>query len=63
MGRTCEKNGRWKICKKRTNTQKVEGKGGEEDRDCDGKTALREIWKEWEENGEQQQNIEGVGEC
>ena len=29
------------------------GKGGEEDRECDGRTALREIWKEWEENEEQ----------
>ena len=37
--------------------------GGEEDRDYDGRTALREIWKEWEENGEQQQNIERVGDC
>ena len=32
--------------------------GGEEDRECDGRTVLREIWKEWEENGEQQQNTE-----
>ena len=31
-------------------------------RECDGRTALREIWKEWEENGEQQQKIEGVGD-
>ena len=29
-----------------------------EDRDCDGRTVLREIWKEWEEYGEQQQKIE-----
>ena len=33
-------------------------KGGEEDLECDGRSALREIWKEWEENGEQQQKIE-----
>ena len=26
-----------------------------EDRKCDGRTALREMRKEWEENGEQQQ--------
>ena len=32
-------------------------KGGDEDRECDGRTALREIGKEWEENGEQQQKI------
>ena len=25
-----------------------------------GRTALREAWKEWEENGEQQQNIKGL---
>ena len=42
---------------KRSDAQKVEGKGGKEDRECDGRTALREIWKEWEENGEQQQQI------
>ena len=30
-------------------------------RECDGRTALRELWKEWEENGEQLQEIEGVG--
>ena len=30
--------------------------GGEEDREGDGRTAVREIWKEWEENGGQQQN-------
>ena len=28
-------------------------KGFEEDRECDSRTALREIWKEWEENAEQ----------
>ena len=37
-------------------------KGGEEDWEYDGRTALREIWKKWEENGEQQQKIEGVGD-
>ena len=25
--------------------------------------ALREIWKEWEENGEQQQKTDTVGDC
>ena len=40
---------------KKSGAQKVEGKGVDEDRECDGTTALREIWKEWEENGEQQQ--------
>ena len=34
---------------KRADAQKVEGKGGEEDRDCNGRIVLREIWKEWEE--------------
>ena len=61
MGWSCGKNGRRKI-DKRSDAQKVEGKGGEEDRECDGRTALREICKEWEENGEQQQKIEGVGD-
>ena len=34
----------------------------DQDRKCNGRTALRDICKEWEENGEQQQKIEGVGE-
>ena len=29
--------------------RKWTGKGGEENRECDETTALREIWKEWEE--------------
>ena len=36
----------------------MEGKGAEEDRECDGRTALREFWTEWEENGEHQHMIE-----
>ena len=44
----------------RTDAQKEEGKRGEEDRECDGRTLLRDIWKEWKENGEQQQRTEGV---
>ena len=51
---------RWKLAE-RSDAQEVEGKGGEENRECDGKTALREIWKEWEEKGGQQQKI-GVGD-
>ena len=41
----------------------MEGKGAEEDRECDGRTALREIWKKWQGKGELQQKIEGVGDC
>ena len=37
-------------------------KGSEEDQECKGRTALREIWREWEEEGEQQK-IEGVRDC
>ena len=37
------------------------GRGAKEDRECDGRIALIEIWKVWEENGEQQEKIEGVG--
>ena len=37
-------------------------KGDEEERECDRRTALREIWKEWEENGEQQLKIKMVGD-
>ena len=44
----------------RSDAQKLEGKGS--DRECDGRTALREVWKEWEENGELQQKIQGVGD-
>ena len=42
--------------------QKVEGEMRRRDRECDRRTALSNIWKEWEENGEEQQKIEGVGE-
>ena len=38
------------------------GKEGEEDRECDDRTVLRGIWKEREENGEQQQKVE-AGDC
>ena len=47
---------------KRSDVQKAEGGGGGEDGECDGRTALREVWKEWEENGEERQKIEGVGD-
>ena len=41
---------------KRSHAQKAGGGGGsEEDRECDGSSELRDIWKNWEENGEQQQ--------
>ena len=46
----------------RVDAQNVEGKEGEENRECDWGAALREICKEWEENGEQQHKI-GVGDC
>ena len=47
----------------RSDAEKVEEKGGEEDREYDGRTVLREIWKEWKENGEQQQKIDKIGDC
>ena len=31
------------------------GKGGDEDRECQQRTASRQFWENWEENGEQQQ--------
>ena len=49
MGQTCEKmrNGmkNWQMRGDAQKLQKVDGKGSEEDRDCDVRTALREIWK------------------
>jgi len=42
---------------KTADAQKMDGKGDEEDRGCDERTALREIWKECEEKGEQHQRI------
>ena len=45
----------WNELSKRAEAQKVARKGGEEDRGSDGKTAIREIWREWSEIGEQQQ--------
>ena len=47
---------------KRAEAQKVEGKEGEEHRECIRRTALREIRKEWEESGEQQQQLNGIGD-
>ena len=38
-------------------------KGGAEDRECDGRTVIREIWKVWDENVEQQQQIEENKDC
>ena len=48
---TCGKMGDEKFAK-RADAQKVEEKGGEEVWECDGRTALREIWKEYEKNVE-----------
>ena len=31
---------------KRPDAQKVEGKGGDDDRECDGWTVLREFWRD-----------------
>ena len=42
--------------------QKVEREMRRKDRESDRRTALSNIWKEWEENGEEQQKIEGVGD-
>ena len=47
---------------KRADAQKWRAKAGDEDRECAGRTVLGEVWEEWEKNGEQQQNIEGVAE-
>jgi len=49
----------WEMNKlaKRADVQIVDGKGGEENHECDGRTALIDIWKEWEENAEQQEHI------
>ena len=43
---------------KRTNAQKVKGKGADEDR-----LRLRETLQEWGKNGEKEQQIEGIGNC
>ena len=48
---------------KRTVAQKVEAKGSEEDREFDGRTVLREIWKEWgemENNSKRYKELETV---
>ena len=55
---------KWPGNMERIGDEKVDkDRGREEDRECDGKAVLSEIWKEWEENGEQPQKVEGVGEC
>ena len=58
MLKECEKEN-WQSAK----VQKVERKGSKEDRNCDGMTALRQARKWWEKNGEQEQNIGGIGDC
>ena len=42
---------------------KWSGKRDEDERNCDGRTALRESWKEREKIGEQEQNTKGTKEC
>jgi len=42
--------------------QMLEGNEGEEGRDFNGRTALRETGKESETNGELQQQLEGTGD-
>ena len=44
-----ERMGDGKLAK-RADAQKVDGKGGDESKHCDGKTALRVVWKEQEKN-------------
>ena len=34
--------------------RKWKEKGSDENQECGGRTALREVWKEWEDKGEQQ---------
>ena len=41
-----------KRLQKRGHAKKGEGKGRRGRREYDGRTALREFWKEWEDNGE-----------
>ena len=61
MGRSFEKNGRRKTGKESRCPESGENvQGGEEVRNCDGIIALRETWKEWEKNGEQEQNVERI---
>ena len=45
MGRTCGKNECCKIGKE-SEQEAIEG-----DPECDCKTVLKQIWKEWEKNG------------
>ena len=53
---------RWKTGKTQIPI-KCKRKGDEEDRCSDDGTALRETWKEWGKNGDQDQKIEGIGDC
>ena len=54
MGRASGKNRRKTLGKM---SKWLREKGGVEDQECDGRTVLREIWKEWEEYGEQQHQM------
>ena len=51
-----ERKGDEKLAKG-ADAQKVKGKEDKEGRECDGRTVLREIQKDGEENGEDQQQI------
>ena len=47
----CDKNARWKTGKEQM-PRKWKAKAGEQERNCDRRTALIETWKDWEKNGE-----------
>ena len=57
MGWACGKNERKKI----DNDSRCPESGDREDRECNWRTELGEVCKEWEENGEQK--IEEIGDC
>jgi len=51
------------IPKREQISRKCRRKQGVEDSDCDGRSALRKIWEEYDKNRETLQVIEGFGNC
>ncbi len=51
-----EKMGEERMAK-RADARRLEGKGGEEELDCDGKTMEKEILKDWEKGGKRERTI------
>ena len=60
MCRLCGYNGRWETGKESSYPQS--GKKDQKYTYCDWSTRLRETWKEWEKNAEQEKTTAEIGD-